>query len=113
MAHLVDKDALVAKIKKIYDEDYKFLPSDIVESVRDFKDDLLITLDTIEVKEVNLEKEIKNRINSLCYLYCYMEDLFNGNVEEGVYPIPEKVTNELFDIAKHFFELVLKARNGE
>ena len=42
-----------------------------------------------------------------------MEDLFNGNEEEGVYPIPEKVTNELFEFAKHFFELGLKAQKEE
>lgn len=62
--------------------------------------------------EVDLEKEIKNRIDSLSNLYCYMEDLFNGNEEEGVYPIPEKVKNELFEFAKHFFELGLKAKSG-
>jgi hypothetical protein len=52
MTQYIDKDALVAEIKKIYNEGYKFLlPSDIVESVQDFKDDLLIALDTLEVKE--------------------------------------------------------------
>ena len=67
-------------------------------------------LDTLEVKEkeVDLKKEIKNSIDNLPNLYCYMEDLFNGNEEEGVYPIPEKVTNELFEFAKHFYELGLK-----
>lgn len=62
-------------------------------------------VNTIEAKEVDLEKEIKNRIDSLSNLYCYMEDLFNGNEEEGVYPIPEKVKNELFEFAKHFYVL--------
>ena len=61
---------------------------------------------------VDLEKEIKNGIDNLPNLYCYMEDLFNGNEEEGVYPIPDKVTNELFEFAKHFFELGLKAKGG-
>lgn len=64
----------------------------------------------IEVKGMDLGQEIKNRIDNLSNLYCYMEDLFNGNEEEGVYPIPEKVTNELFEFAKHFFELGLKAK---
>ena len=64
-------------------------------------------VNTIETKEVDLEKEIKNRIDSLSNLYCYMEDLFNGDEEEGVYPIPEKVTNELFEFAKHFYVLGL------
>lgn len=72
---------------------------------------ILSFINTLEVKEVDLEKEIKNRIDSLSNLYCYMEDLFiNGNEEEGVYPIPEKVTNELFEFAKHFFELGLKTK---
>ena len=64
------------------------------------------------MKEVDLEKEIKNRIDNLSNLYCYMEDLFNGKEEEGVYPIPEKVTNELFEFAKFFYGLGLKARKG-
>ena len=110
---LIDKSAVVAEIQKLYKEDYKFLPSDIVESVADFKDDLLMVLNTLETKEVDLEQEIKNSIDSLSNLYCYMEDLFNGNEEEGVYPIPEKVKNELFEFAKHFYELGLKAKKGE
>ena len=76
---------------------------------------ILSLIDTLEVKEVgepinDLEQEIKNGIDSLSNLYCYMEDLFNGNEEEGVYPIPEKVKNELFEFAKHFFELGLKTK---
>lgn len=71
---------------------------------------LLHFIDTLEAKDVDLGQEIKNRIDSLSNLYCYMEDLFNGNEEEGVYPIPEKVTNELFEFAKHFYELGLKAK---
>ena len=54
---LIDKDALISLIKKIYNDDYKFLPSDLVESVQDFKDDLLTTLDTLEIKEVIAEQE--------------------------------------------------------
>lgn len=47
---LIDKDALVAEIEKIYNEDYKFLPSDIAENIQDFKDDVLRNIDTLEVK---------------------------------------------------------------
>lgn len=50
---LINKDALVAEIEKIYNEDYKFLPSDIVADVQDFKDDILRSIDTLEVKEVD------------------------------------------------------------
>lgn len=74
---------------------------------------VLSFLDTLEAKEVDLAQEIKNRIDSLSNLYCYMEDLFNGNEEEGVYPIPENVKNELFEFAKYFFELGLKTQKGE
>ena len=70
-------------------------------------------LDTIKVEEVDLGQEIKNRIDSLSNLYCYMEDLFNGNEEEDVYPIPEKVTNELFEFAKYFYELGLNTQKGD
>lgn len=65
MAQYINKDAVVAAIKKIYNEDYKFLASDLVESVQDFKDDLLIALDTLEVKDV----DIKNAI-AFTILYC-------------------------------------------
>ena len=111
---LIDKSDIIAEIEKIYNEDYKFLPSDIVESVADFKDDLLMVLGSLsKVKEIEVEQEIKNEIDNLPNLYCYMEDLFNGNEEEGIYPIPEKVKNELFEFAKHFFELGLKAQKGK
>ena len=60
---LIDKEKVIAEIKKLYKEDYKFLPSDIVESVVDFKDDLLMILDNIsEVKEVDLEKEMMSEV---------------------------------------------------
>ena len=66
-----------------------------------------------EIEKVDLEKEINNEIDSLSNLYCYMEDLFNGNEEEGVYPIPENVKNELFEFATHFYELGLKTQKGD
>ena len=69
MARYVDKDALVAEIKKIYNENYKFLPSDLVESVEDFKDDLLIALDTFEVKEEIECKQPEYSYFEITYLY--------------------------------------------
>ena len=57
MEKYIPKSAIVAEIEKLYKENYKFLPSDIAESVVDFKDDLLMVLDTLEVKEMDLEKE--------------------------------------------------------
>lgn len=60
MTQYINKATVVEEIQKVYDNDYKFLPSDIVESVQNFKDDLLMNLDTLEVKEVDLEKELEN-----------------------------------------------------
>lgn len=83
---LIDKTAIIAEIKKLYKEDYKFLPSDIVESVQDFKDDLLRVLDSLStVKDVDLEKEYKEFI-----------DCDNGR--------------SMFETANHFYKLGLKAK---
>ena len=115
MAHLIDKDKVVAEIKKRYEywREKEFNSHNIESEIRMSEcQHLMLLFNTIKTKEVYLEKEIKNRIDSLSNLYCYMEDLFNGNEEEGVYPIPEKVTNELFEFAKYFFELGL-AQKGE
>ena len=90
---LIDKAAVVAEIKRIYNEDYKFLPSDLVESIQDFKDDLLIALDTLEVKKVDIwhlqEKEdIYDAVKdwSLQTFACVMKDgtiqKFNGCLDE-------------------------------
>ena len=95
MAQYIDKSAVVAEIEKIYNEDYKFLPSDIVESVEAFKDDLLIALNTLEVNEVDLEKEIEK------YLLTNATLLIGGDSKLVVH-----------HIAKHFFELGLKAQKG-
>ena len=115
MTQLINKSALIAEIEKVIDE-----PAPSHDQQCPWEDGCYCGLNkveniinSLEVKEVNLEKEIKNGIDSLSNLYCYMEDLFNGNEEEGVYPIPEKVKNELFEFAKHFFELGLKAQKGE
>ena len=122
---LIDKAAVVAEIES-YISHYKDIVAKIdrndstwadsvsmIDARIDVLQHLLSFLDTLEVKEVDLAQEIKNGIDNLSNLYCYMEDLFNGNEEEGVYPIPENVKNELFEFAKHFFELGLKVKKGE
>ena len=122
MAHLIDKDRIVAEIEKFmysanleadiastgecFDEKVARAKYQLCKQIRD-------SIVSIEVKEVDLGKEIKNSIDSLSNLYCFMEELFNGTEEEGVRPIPEEVTNELFEFAKHFFELGLKTQKGE
>lgn len=97
MRELIDKSAVVAEIEKIYNEDYKFLPSDVVESVQDFKDDLLIALDILEVKEVDLDREIRRY---------RMRNPIIQHKEESLY-------DYMANVAKHFYELGLKAQKGE
>lgn len=118
MKQYIDKSVLIAEIQRRIKECGKLADAAADNNLSNTQqaNELLIRqytsllhfLDTLETKEVDLGQEIKNRIDSLCNLYCYMEDLFDGKEEEGVYPIPEKVTNELFEFAKYFFELGLQ-----
>ena len=109
MEQYISKSAIVAEIEELKDE-ASIYPSNFYCGRLSICRELMNFLDTFEVKEVDLEKEIKNEMDSLSNLYCYMEDLFNGKEEDGVYPIPEKVKNELSEFAKHFFELGLKSK---
>ena len=88
---LIDKEKVIAEIEKLYKEDYKFLPSDLVESVQDFKDDLLIALGTLETKEVDLEKEL-------------------DFVKDAYYYFTSDERSSMKKVAKYFFELGLKAK---
>jgi hypothetical protein len=105
---LIDKSALVAEIETLYNENYKFLPSDIVESVDDFKDDLLTVLDRQStVKEVDLNKELNDFIEEQ---KAWVKDdkvveYNNGDSFNHIY--------DLEFVAKHFFELGLKVQKGE
>jgi hypothetical protein len=94
MEQYIPKSALVAKINKIYNEDYKFLSSDIADNVQNFKDDLLMNLDTLEVKDVDLKKEID-----------LVEDKYRG--------FESLSRADIIAIARYFFELGLKAQKGE
>ena len=54
MTHLIDKDAVVAEIERLYEKhsskEYRDEAALVLEDLEDF-------LDTLEVKEVDLEKE--------------------------------------------------------
>lgn len=104
MAHLVEKDRIVAEIEKII--------SDETESIKSFEHGKNVSevqrsnarigilihirhlLDTLEVKEVDLEKEID-----------LVEDKYRG--------FESLSRADVIDVAKHFFELGLKAQKGE
>ena len=92
---LIDKAAIVAEIIKIYDRNRSNGYIDVCNEI----DDILSFLDTLEVKEVDLEKEMD------AYWDKYCNDEFGELVERS---------NESFDnIAKYFYELGLKAKKGE
>ena len=54
MAHLIDKDALVAEIEKLYDE------APTWDDSRHYIGKVLDIINTLEVKEVDLDKEARH-----------------------------------------------------
>ena len=96
MKHLVDKDKILAKIEEAIDG-----PVPLHDQQCPWEDGYYCGLykaegiiDTIEVKEVDLEKEIE--------------------LVKGDYAQVDVAWNKDFDfIAKHFFELGLKAYKGK
>ena len=94
---LIDKDAALAEIEKLLDKGKYHDDYDCV--FRDGNNAALYALkgriDTLEVKEVDLQSEIDR-------VWDYTSDNF---LEDG--------WKEFEDIAKHFFELGLKVQKGE
>lgn len=95
MTHLIDKDALVAKIKRIYKQYEKQVHFEYM-STADFMcielKKILSAIDNLEVKEIDLEKEISE------YFVEHSDEFFSDKYKL---------------IAKHFFELGLKAQKEE
>ena len=115
MAHLIDKDAVVAEIEKRLnyrvesikaindgtfwkegqgqDEFNKPLTRCAFNAAKNELFELKCFIDTLEAKEVDLEKEIEKCLKQHSMLAVGKKDFT--------------------DIAKHFFELGLKAQKGE
>lgn len=94
MTHLIDKDALVAEIKKhrtIWDG----MDGDYCKGQRLAYSDVISILDTLEVKEVDLEKEIE-------------EVKHNYKVDNNQHT--SICSADIEWLAKHFFELGLKTK---
>lgn len=91
MAHYIDKDRIVAEINRVLNS---YDPNEITSgryalvSLRDF-------LDTLEVKEVDLEKEIRRY---------RMRNPIIKHREESLY-------DYMANVAKYFFELGMQVRN--
>jgi hypothetical protein len=94
MVQYISKDALVAEITKIYDRNRSNGFIDVCDEL----DDILSFIDTLEVKEIDLEKEVENWVKTgphTSYPWCTIPDAI-------------RIT------AEHFFELGLKAaQKGE
>ena len=91
MAHYIDKDALVAELERLYNLEYSD-DSNLSCGKKIMLRHILLFLDTIEVKEVDLEKEYKDFVEE----DPVYNELVNGIVGKA--------------IAKHFFELGIKAQ---
>ena len=109
MVHYISKDALVAEIEKRIKEiskeceESKTIQFTLIGKINALEN-LLPFLNTLEVKEVDLDKEISN------YL-----DNHNLNIQDGGRIVFNNGDTPNFlcdfrDIAKHFFELGLKAK---
>ena len=88
MAQYINKSALTVEIEKRKHRNI------LNEGAFEEDIDILSLINTLEVKEVDLEKEL----NNYGYHYDYVS-------------LADR--KELVDIAKHFFELGLKAQKGE
>ena len=110
MAQLIDKTAVVTELERLISNGQTKLKES--EECKDYESyvalaeriatciNVLSFLDTIEVKEVDLEKEIKNYFDSQPIL------TKSHGIDYQLIPSAEV-------IAKHFFELGLKAQKGE
>ena len=104
MAQYIDKDALVAEIerlKTIYKDDENIRHVAKYNILVDF----LYFINTLEVKEVDLEKEIKEQTDKY-YSQCEkkLQEMCDDNDISFL---------TLDNFARHFFELGLKAQKGE
>ena len=96
MAQYIDKSALVAEIEKRRKE-WWFGSSIEAKYKKEECDDILFFINTLEVKEVDINKEIGCFFNDECW-------------KDGVLKAEQQDTIEF---AKHFFKLGLKAQKGE
>ena len=95
MEQYIKKSALVAEIERRRKE-WRYGSSTEAKFKREECDDILSFLDTLEVKEVDLEKEFDG----------YTKDILACDVQFEPF-------THLHKCAKHFFKLGLKTQKGE
>ena len=96
---LIDKDDAVALIKK-RKKDWQYGSSTEAKYKKEECDDILSLLDTFEVKEVDLDSDIRTYLTNHFNIY---ED---GVLQSKKSGLPLK-TYDIIKVAKHFFELGL------
>ena len=102
MAHLIDESALVSEINRLITELVEEGEDTMFEQGRiSAFEDAKLFIDTLEVKEVDLEKDVESYWKQCDLSWCI--DAYNMT----------HVRSMLSDIAKHFFELGLKVQKGE
>ena len=97
---LIDKDATIAEIERLIDKGKYHEEYDC--AFRDGNNDALYALkdklDTLEVKEVDLDKEMQ----AFALLYLEPLKVSNSNIGIGI------TMAQLYSCAKHFFELGMR-----
>ena len=100
---LIDKSKVVAEIEKLYKKNTDRCSIEGIAAAAQLRM-VLDFLDTLEVKEVDLEKHLKEDIEDVYF------DLNGVAVKGATYYL---TVEDIKEIAKHFFELGLKAQKGE
>lgn len=95
MAQYIDKDSLVAEIEKRKHRNV------LNEGAFEEDIDILSFINTLKVKEMNIEKEIIDWWNTHYSSKDYAFEEYSGHYFEN---------STLIEIAKHFFELGLKTK---
>ncbi len=112
---LIDKDAVLAEIERLLDKGKYHDNYDCV--FRDGNNAALYALkgriDTLEVKEVDLE-HLEQEVEDFCYRFDDRKEVwYNMTPHDKNLIVLPTFANFAMQLAKHFFELGLKARKGE
>lgn len=109
MKQYINKDDIAAKIENRIKEteSMRSMVDPFWEGQISAFDSVLKILDTLETKEVDLEEELKNCLEKESTFINDNREVryYNGDSFNHIY--------EIEFIAKHFFELGLKAKKGE
>ena len=105
MAQYIEKDALVAEVERLmnrYDSEYDEDSTEVKAAKGNVCHEILCTIDSLEVKEVDLEKEIQRQYN------------VHKNPDNSIAKDCVIMTKDGFEyFAKYFFELGLKTQKGK